>query len=789
MDNYDIVVEKTVKDLFKSSTLVQIKKYKQTKENAIIKKEEELKKLILEKYPILIDSINSLQQISLNLNDLKEIRKNFRNNITRLEKFEFNAKSNLKINDLMEDGEDVQADLAHFDIEGEFDNCYDLLNSGEFEELILKMINLKKAENLDEYKFDTILVELMEVIMKKFFDESLVIEANEVRFYIFSFFSIFHLINDINMLNFIQFYLKLKSDENVEEIFTKIFKENSEWENCDSAEAEALKESLIILIKLTLLKISKNLSDLNTNNTTSESNYISLYTNIAFIINLVIKLTNNNLIQSDSEEDEEATVLRSSSQKLNKTQINFSDILNYIQTIYSLDDIKVLKFKHSCVNDFIEFVKGETFKLTFSSLDVTKILLFAYNIFNKINNLYLDAEVKEHRLFDILFAENLLNTILKLIDDEFKKFNNPGIDIHDIRINQFIKELTSLTRNSLVNNIEKLFVKSFKEFLSNRAKDILFTNKIVIYLFERETKAAFLSLNDDFIKQEFEELSKEYIQNQYKMLDDYMNEIKDLLTLENYEENITNEDGVGLFTSSLAELAGFLHHHYKFYSIDIGEIETLSIKQKLLNIIIVNYTQFYNNNNKQKLYNKKIVNDLTLLTKISKEIFKQRQENNDIPSNINIDLNSNSHKLNSFFTREAEEFLKPNAEGSCSHTDLTFWSTPSFKGREQIPFDKRLNTYILGYKKAKIENKQLINLNSTKLLEFKIDTNYLSLKSNEKTNTAQGVGIKREPQGHNKTNSIDNTQPFGDVKSYFSYFGDKLKQNINNISSYVNKDN
>jgi phosphomevalonate kinase len=85
MDSYDVVIEKTVKDLFKSSTLPQIKKYKFAKEKEIYNKDEELQKMILDKYPILIKSINSLEEINKNLNELQEIRRKFKNGINNLE--------------------------------------------------------------------------------------------------------------------------------------------------------------------------------------------------------------------------------------------------------------------------------------------------------------------------------------------------------------------------------------------------------------------------------------------------------------------------------------------------------------------------------------------------------------------------------------------------------------------------------------------------------------------------------------------------------------------------------
>lgn len=81
MENYEVVLAKTVRDLFKSTPLNQIRKYKQNKEKEILKKEDEIKSLILEKYPLLIQSINSFEQISNHLTDLQEIRKVLAKNV------------------------------------------------------------------------------------------------------------------------------------------------------------------------------------------------------------------------------------------------------------------------------------------------------------------------------------------------------------------------------------------------------------------------------------------------------------------------------------------------------------------------------------------------------------------------------------------------------------------------------------------------------------------------------------------------------------------------------------
>ena len=117
MDNYEVVLAKTVRDLFKSTPINQIRKYKQNKEIEILKKEEEIKNLILEKYPLLIKSINSFEHISNHLSDLQEVRKVLAQNINNFKGF---RPTDVKDNESV-DIEKLFEILENFNCETEFD--------------------------------------------------------------------------------------------------------------------------------------------------------------------------------------------------------------------------------------------------------------------------------------------------------------------------------------------------------------------------------------------------------------------------------------------------------------------------------------------------------------------------------------------------------------------------------------------------------------------------------------------------------------------------------------------
>ncbi len=91
MEAYDLVIHKTVKDLFKSNNLNQILKYKQNKEKEVIEKEENMKKLILDKYPFLIKSLSNLEEIYSNIPTLEKLRFVFQSNIEELKILDENS--------------------------------------------------------------------------------------------------------------------------------------------------------------------------------------------------------------------------------------------------------------------------------------------------------------------------------------------------------------------------------------------------------------------------------------------------------------------------------------------------------------------------------------------------------------------------------------------------------------------------------------------------------------------------------------------------------------------------
>ena len=150
MEQYDEVVVKTVRDLFRSYPLVQIKKYMMTKEGEINDKDNELKTLILEKYTSLTRGIDGLEKISSNLNSLENIRTEFTKKIDQIDfdKIESALKSISFDNDFLDNLNEKNI----FNYEQINDQIEQLFSEKKYKEIINQMITIKGYIDSEENK-------------------------------------------------------------------------------------------------------------------------------------------------------------------------------------------------------------------------------------------------------------------------------------------------------------------------------------------------------------------------------------------------------------------------------------------------------------------------------------------------------------------------------------------------------------------------------------------------------------------------------------------------------------
>lgn len=142
MENYDMVIVKTVRDLFKSNSLSQIIKYQASKEKEYNQKDEDMKKLILDKYPFLIKSLSNLEEIYSKIPNMENLRKGFNQNAEELKSidddenlfsFNINDEETLnKINDYLPKEQNNENDFEGLNCIFDEDNLLNKINGNNF---------------------------------------------------------------------------------------------------------------------------------------------------------------------------------------------------------------------------------------------------------------------------------------------------------------------------------------------------------------------------------------------------------------------------------------------------------------------------------------------------------------------------------------------------------------------------------------------------------------------------------------------------------------------------------
>ena len=328
MDEYDLIVERTVRDLFKSNQLIQIKKYKMNKEKEINDKDDDLKELILQKYSDLTESINGLEKISNNLKELEEIRVQLGENLSKidLDKIE-NILKGIKFDiNFISEEENNNDDI----IDEKIDECYQLLKTKEYQQIIndLKTIKLNlKEEKHEDYNF--LVIDLTEEIMKNFIEEKNLINNLEIYKNLFEQIDENIFLNDEskNELQLSEFYLKINNDEGINQIFHQLSIGKGTF-------------STNIIIKLLILNITKNLvliSQERDYNFIKEENK-NLIMKIYQMLITIVMIINQYIINNENKKE--------IVERINEfIQLMISQIKSNIDSMFvldnSVDDIKI----------------------------------------------------------------------------------------------------------------------------------------------------------------------------------------------------------------------------------------------------------------------------------------------------------------------------------------------------------------------------------------------------------------------------------------------------------------
>ena len=713
MENYDLIVEKTVKDLFRSNELIQIKKYKLNKEKEISEKDLELKKLILEKYNVLIDSMIDIEEISKHLNQFQEIKNKVIYNLNNLN---FNFLENLGKNSLNLDDQFLKEDFEQkekneIDFFEEFDKNYKILNKNEknYEIIFENLLNIKNKilnvnnnneEELNKLKtkYNFFIVDLFENILKNFLEKFNLISIENYINFIDNIYNNLILNNEtISYLEFSEFYLKIIYDENI----TKIFKNFFEKLN--------FKFSLQILIKLIILKISQNIYELSK----IDENNINL--NINLIYNFFeILLTLINLIKNFCKENDEI---------INN---NIKQFLFYIQK--------------EIVNNFKNFLIINIIKnnLNIPKIKINILINFWKKIFeyenNNNNNLleYLNNLLNQN-FYHFLFLNKCLEQITNISEQIFDFYfyeNNFNFKIYfknmNIKENDFYLIFDSIYKikdEKLKNNLITLIEKKFNKFIDNLNEKIKIQNldldyfNIIIKILQNLIEN---NLIIDEIKNKIDKISEIYFQINLEKIKNYLNQFFYLYLLyENKLLNFNDSNNENILTNSLNEIIIF--------------ISNFEIKEKKFQIQIFKffYLIYEKVLNKTQTFNNKIINDLKFLKSIDDE------NNYDnlftiINNKFNIEIKENDQNLfenlpkNIFILKEDEKQIFENSKKNINLKT----KENQFKKEIYIPNQKsnNLNIYLLNKSKVNYKNKDFSQTTTSKILEHRIDESYLSLK-------------------------------------------------------------
>lgn len=988
MDNYDVVIERTVRDLFKSSPLHQIKKFKTNKEKEIVKKDEELRNLILEKYPLLIKSIHSLEGISASLNDLQIIRKNFLGNIDLMEQnlknenvYKFNTNLFHGCLDGLDGFSDEDEDDIDIDIEGIQENisesleeCWKIVNYSsdkEFDNLLLHLIGVKRKLNqLNEYhskntpdislndskflfeNYDFILIQFMENLIKNFLHIDASYEQRRsysyLQNYFLNFFSIFFLINSNKKLELSEYH-KIIRDKNIDNFYHEIFNFNDDLNdglrslksdnNINNTNnfnniklIDSLSKSIELLIKLILVKLSKNFNSLcNISSKEADmhsilvSNLIEIYCNSYMIILFINKLKINSLNPLTSQEDELKSEFiytnlsdgpSSDDEELEKNGLeqlfDLKNILMKIKTIFSLDSNNPDSENYNIFNvgkifnridtkninrKFIEFIKKEIAKnfKYFNDNNFSQSLISIWqssynNIVSNHNHNYDNDLIRknfpqknenedgdEFLFFNLIFSEIYLLQLGNVICEDYKKIsfekfthteNDLSLKASDIL--NLMKEIQTFEGNkTLKKHTINILQRQTLDYLINSEKIVLdnikknenlnqtstYVTFLVIFFWNKFTKLILIEFNFKDCLDVLIKFVKIFYESIIKDVNAYLQDVRELLYLENfYDENSCNINNITkkyesedlFFTDSLNVLSNYLKNNFIFDNLDLenekqGSTGSTKIKEKILELIIQNYYLEIKNINSsaEGILNKNILIDFALLRKIyleitsgnpgdkgDDEIIQKFIEINNIAKMPDENKYNKYHEIYSFFIKKDIQdieykstnikMLKKNYLLHYNGLKNNFNSADS-ASKEFLDFHPRLNVFMINKNEIKFpkpnpsKQPNYINSNPTsKLLELRIDENYLSKINNQnnqsikqdgesisqfaqhaqqylKPSVSSNSSNKENPSNFLNNQSNQTQQP--NIKEYLGFFGGMLKENIKNMAkNYIDND-
>ena len=756
MEDYVEVVIKTVRDLFRSYPLIQIKKYMMSKEGEISDKDSELKSLILEQYTSLTHGFNSLEKISTNLESLENTRKDFddKMNQINLNKIEISLQNIPLNNDLI----DIIQNKNNFVFDEINEKIENLMKEKKYKESINEMIILKKyidnikkeyndeVINLKE-KYYFLLVELFENVLNIMIEDGKICEnIEQYKILLDDIFQ--NLIKDkyeesMEYLIMIELFLKILYDKNIKKIMEEYF--NSFKDDNQNY------FSINILLKILFLKISQILYDISITpiellfDELMLEKYFSIYETVMCIklicekycnINNNRKIDLNNFysfIKSEINKNMNPLLIIS---KNSFKKINLYITINFWNKLFSKINSNILRTANV---DLLEFFYLDKSIEQISNITSYMIQQYSFsNLFN-LKMLLKNKNIKSEN--DIYLSLSELNKINNgnNYKDKFKSVLKKKLYQFFSNINNNITDKLNNDNNKIeyINIINKIItfnglIKIFEEF---QFKDIM---TIINELIEKNQVNDYLKI-------------KNYINDTFKL------ELKFELFLDNEEKNKYEENGISEALNQLIELLYEYEikdrEHKNNIYLNIIEVYSEVIKDSLLS-----------QKTDLNLINKIFMNDIFILYNIKTE---QRLDdklqkimeniNNIFKINIkNINKNINDFTgykfLNEFFT--TNEYINKNIEFTFN---MKKYINNKPKKVEYFPiYSNKMNVHMLNKSKIDYSNRENNKISTCYIYDYRIEENYLSIRQD---NSSQNENNIQNSNG----NKTENNNMFGNI--------------------------
>ena len=763
MEDYDEVVIKTVRDLFRSYPLVQIKKYMMTKEGEINDKDKELKSLILDKYTSLTHGFNGLEKISNNIQSLENTRKEF---TEKMDQIDF-GKLDLSLQNIPfgNDLNDIIKNKDEFNFDEINDKIEKFLIEKKYEKSIDEMIILKKylSHNKNEFNDDGInmkqkyyffLVELVEGVLNKMIEDNNI--CNNIEQYKNILDNIYeNLIKDnyeesMEYLIMAELYLKISYDKNIKKIIEEYFN----FLNTDNKNFFSIN----ILIKILFLKISQILYDISTIpiellfHDSMLEKYFNIYETVMCIKLICDKYCINNNQNIKIDLNNFYTFI--------KTEIgkNMNSLLiipkNSFQKIYLFNTIN---FWNKL------FIKSDSNESVLNNIKLLEFLFMDKSI-EQISNIN-SYMLKQYSM------NNLFNLKLLLKNKNIKNENDIYLSISELnKINN-----DKIYKSKYISIIQDKYFQFFNTINNSLAEEQNENNKIEymniiikIITYDELLKILNEFKFNDIIKIINELISKNQM-NDYLKIKNYIN---DTFKLELMVELYLDNDEIKKYedksiSESLNQLIEIL------YDYEINEKEHKNnIYINIINAYNNILQNFYSNiDNDLKNVNKIFINDVFILYNIKKEINKgneiktllelvQNIFNIDIENIDNQNINEyQSYKiLNNFFT--TNDYINNKPEFSFN---INKYINTKQKKVEYLPiYSNKMHVHMLNKSKIDYSERENNEISTCFIYDYSIEENYLSIR--------QDKDIKLENKMQNSSGNKGDNNMFGNITGKFFNF-------------------